>query len=67
MNQNTNTKIGSKIQEDLSPTRNLTGLHLKIVVAIAIYGPYFNFGMHPLFHFGLILECLKVYRRGLFI
>ena len=33
MNQNTNTKIESKIHEDLSPTRNLTGLHLKIVMA----------------------------------
>ena len=31
-----NLKITNKIQEDLSPTRNLTGLHLKIVAAIAI-------------------------------
>ena len=36
MDQNTDTKIESKIHEDLSPTRNLTGLHLKIVAAIAI-------------------------------
>jgi TRAP transporter 4TM/12TM fusion protein len=37
MNQNNvKTKIESKISEDLSPTKNLTGLHLKIVVAIAI-------------------------------
>ena len=42
MNQNTNTKIESKIHEDLSPTRNLTGLHLKIVVAIAIIWSLFQ-------------------------
>ena len=36
MNQNSDTKIENKIIEDLSPTRNLTGLHLKIVAAIAI-------------------------------
>jgi len=42
MNQNTNTKIESKIHEDLSPTRNLTGLHLKIVAAIAIIWSLFQ-------------------------
>jgi len=42
MNQNTNTNIESKISEDLSPTRNLTGLHLKIVVAIAIIWSLFQ-------------------------
>jgi len=42
MNQNTNTKIESKIHEDLSPTRNLTGLHLKIVLAIAIIWSLFQ-------------------------
>jgi len=42
MNQNTNTKIESKIHEDLSPTRNLTGLHLKIVMAIAIIWSLFQ-------------------------
>ena len=31
MNQSVDNKIESKISEDLSPTRNLTGLHLKIV------------------------------------
>jgi len=41
MNQ-TDTKIESKIHEDLSPTRNLTGLHLKIVVAIAIIWSLFQ-------------------------
>ena len=57
MSQNTDTRIKSKIQEDLSPTRNLTGLHLKIVASIAIiwslfqlwyaspFPFWFNFGM----------------------
>ena len=36
MNQNIQSKIKDKISEDLSPTRNLTGLHLKIVASIAI-------------------------------
>jgi len=42
MNQKTNSKIERKIHEDLSPTRNLTGLHLKIVVAIAIIWSLFQ-------------------------
>ena len=42
MNQNTNTNVTSKIKEDLSPTRNLTGLHLKIVGAIAIIWSLFQ-------------------------
>ena len=42
MDQNTDTKIKSKIHEDLSPTRNLTGLHLKIVAAIAIIWSLFQ-------------------------
>ena len=57
MNQNLNTDIENKISEDLSPTKKLTGLHLKIVAAIAIIwslfqlwyaSPFpfmFNFGM----------------------
>ncbi len=57
MNQKIKTSIESKIHEDLSPTRNLTGLHLKIVAAIAIiwslfqlwyaspFPFWFNFGM----------------------
>jgi TRAP transporter 4TM/12TM fusion protein len=36
MNQSINNQVESKISEDLSPTRNLTGLHLKIVGIIAI-------------------------------
>ncbi len=42
MNQDIDTKIESKIHEDLSPTRNLTGLHLKIVAAIAIIWSLFQ-------------------------
>ena len=57
MNQNIESKIKNKINEDLSPTRNLTGFHLKIVASIAILwtvfqlwiaSPFpfiFNFGM----------------------
>jgi len=42
MNQNISTNIENKIGEDLSPTRNLTGLHLKVVVAIAIIWTLFQ-------------------------
>jgi len=42
MNQNIDTRIESKISEDLSPTRNLAGIHLKIVVAIAIIWSLFQ-------------------------
>jgi len=42
MNQNISTNIENKISEDLSPTRNLTGLHLKVVVAIAIIWTLFQ-------------------------
>jgi len=42
MNQNTDTNIESKIHEDLSPTRNLAGLHLKFVATIAIIWSLFQ-------------------------
>ena len=57
MSQSFSKKVKDKINEDLSPTKNLTGIHLKIVVAIAIIwslfqlwytSPFpfiFNFGM----------------------
>ncbi len=57
MNQKIQNKIKDKIQEDISPTRNLSGIHLKIVFGIAIFwtlfqlwyaSPFpfwFNFGM----------------------
>ncbi|MFL2853374.1 MAG: TRAP transporter fused permease subunit [Candidatus Pelagibacter sp.] len=57
MSQSFSEKIKSKINEDLSPTKNLKGTHLKVVAAIAIIwslfqlwyaSPFpflFNFGM----------------------
>jgi len=36
MNQSISDKVESKIHEDLSPTKNLTGTHLKIIAFIAI-------------------------------
>ncbi|MEC7136878.1 MAG: TRAP transporter permease [Pseudomonadota bacterium] len=57
MSQSFIEKVKTKINEDLSPTRNLTGFHLKVVAAIAIIwslfqlwyaSPFpflFNFGM----------------------
>ncbi len=57
MNQNVQSKFKDKIQEDISPTRNLSGIHLKIVFGIAIlwtifqlwyaspFPFWFNFGM----------------------
>ena len=57
MIQSFSEKVKTKINEDLSPTRNLTGFHLKVVAAIAIIwslfqlwyaSPFpflFNFGM----------------------
>ncbi len=42
MNQIINEKVKSKINEDLSPTRNLTGIHLKIVASIAIIWSLFQ-------------------------
>ena len=57
MSQNIKDKIEKKISEDISPTKNLSGLHLKIVMGIAIiwtlfqlwyaspFPFWFNFGM----------------------
>jgi len=42
MNQSIDAKIENKISEDLSPTKNLTGLHLKIVTSIAIIWSLFQ-------------------------
>ena len=42
MNQSISEKVESKIKEDLSPTRNLTGMHLKIVATIAIIWSLFQ-------------------------
>jgi TRAP transporter 4TM/12TM fusion protein len=42
MNQIINENVKSKINEDLSPTRNLKGFHLKVVAAIAIIWSLFQ-------------------------
>ena len=42
MNQTIQSKIKDKIQEDISPTRNLSGIHLKIVFGIAILWTFFQ-------------------------
>ena len=58
MNQNIQSKIQDKISEDLSPTRNLTGLHLKIVASIAILWTVFQLWIASpfpfIFNFGMI-------------
>jgi len=59
MNQNTDTKIESKISEDLSPTRNLDGLHLKIVAAIAIIWSLFQLWYASPFPFILNIGMFK--------
>jgi TRAP transporter 4TM/12TM fusion protein len=42
MNQSISNKVEDKINEDLSPTRNITGLHLKIITSIAIIWSLFQ-------------------------
>ncbi len=42
MNNSINSKITNKISEDLSPTRNITGFHLKVISAIAIIWSLFQ-------------------------
>jgi len=42
MSQSIISKVENKISEDLSPTRNLTGLHLKIVGIIAVIWSLFQ-------------------------
>ena len=42
MSQSINKEVKDKINEDLSPTKNLTGLHLKIVASIAIIWSLFQ-------------------------
>ena len=57
MNQNIQNKIKDKISEDLSPTRNLTGLHLRIVVSVAILWTTFQLWIASpfpfIFNFGI--------------
>ena len=57
MNQNIQSKIKDKISEDLSPTRNLSGIHLKIVASIAILWTFFQLWIASpfpfIFNFGM--------------
>ena len=59
MNQSINEKVKSKINEDLSPTRNLTGLHLKIVASIAIIWSLFQLWYASPFPFLFNIGMLK--------
>ena len=54
MTQSFSEKVKDRINEDLSPTKNLTGLHLKIVAAIAIIWSLFQL---------LLLECNRLIFR----
>ena len=42
MNKDSNSNIESKINEDISPTKKLKGLHLKIVLIIAVIWSFFQ-------------------------
>ncbi len=42
INQDSNSNIESKINEDISPTKKLKGLHLKIVLIIAVIWSFFQ-------------------------
>ena len=57
MRQNIQNKIKDKISEDLSPTRNLSGIHLKIVASIAILWTFFQLWIASpfpfIFNFGM--------------
>ena len=59
MNQKIEKSIENKIHEDLSPTRNLTGLHLKTVAAIAIIWSLFQLWYASPFPFWLNFGMFK--------
>ena len=59
MNSNIKDTIQEKIHEDLSPTRNLSGLHLKIVGAIAIAWSLFQLWYASPFPFMLDIGMFK--------
>ena len=60
MNQNIQSKIKDKISEDLSPTRNLKGLHLKIVASIAILWTVFQLWIASPFPFIFNFQKLRI-------
>ncbi len=59
MSDAVSTKIKNKISEDLSPTRNITGFHLKIVSAIAIIWSLFQLWYASPFPFMLNIGIFK--------
>ena len=59
MSDSISSKIKNKISEDLSPTRNITGLHLKIVSAIAIIWSLFQLWYASPFPFMLNIGMFK--------
>ncbi len=59
MNKNIQNKIKDKIQEDISPTRNLSGIHLKIVFGIAILWTLFQLWYASPFPFWLNFGMFK--------
>ncbi len=59
MSDSISNKIKNKISEDLSPTRNITGFHLKIVSAIAIIWSLFQLWYASPFPFILNIGMFK--------
>ena len=59
MSENIKDKIKDKIQEDISPTRNLSGIHLKIVFGIAILWTLFQLWYASPFPFWLNFGMFK--------
>ncbi len=59
MSQKIQSKIKDKIQEDISPTRNLSGIHLKIVFGIAILWTFFQLWYASPFPFWLNFGMFK--------
>tara|TARA_B100001093_G_scaffold412504_1_gene402179 strand:+ start:51 stop:2387 length:2337 start_codon:yes stop_codon:yes gene_type:complete len=59
MRQKIQNRIKDKIQEDISPTRNLSGIHLKIVFSIAILWTLFQLWYASPFPFWLNFGMFK--------
>ena len=59
MSENNNSFIQKKIQEDISPTKSLKGLHLKIVASIAILWSFFQLWYASPFPFMLDFGVIK--------
>jgi len=59
MNENLKSNVKDRIYEDLSPTRNLTGIHLKVVSSIAIIWTLFQLWYASPFPFWLDIGMFK--------